>query len=214
MQNAHPPFPLSHSCCTLHVHHSLSLAVKCSFSLSLVSLLLHVVCAPYPVPCCTMLISPSLGSCLLHTAYAPQPVPCCAVLVQHKVNQDGSTEPELTPCAQAQGDRKDQLRRLIGKAKEDWKATDHPNWSIRDMDSADFLDSHMLPGQVGPTTLFPLARFAVLGCMARAATTLYWACCALLCTLCCLLSCRLGQTLSAHPSFATDRCEYNINDHQ
>lgn len=61
---------------------------------------------------------------------------------------DGKLEPELTPCGQAQGDKKDQLRRLISKAKEDWKAPDHPNWSIRDMDSAEFLDSHLQPGQV------------------------------------------------------------------
>lgn len=68
--------------------------------------------------------------------------------MQHKVLPDGKLEPELTPCGQAQGDKKDQLRRLISKAKEDWKAPDHPNWSIRDMDSAEFLDSHLQPGQV------------------------------------------------------------------
>jgi hypothetical protein len=71
-----------------------------------------------------------------------------AVLVQHKVLGNGSTEPDLTPCSQAQGEKREALRRLIHKAKEDWKATDHPNWSIRDMDSAAFLDSHMQPGQV------------------------------------------------------------------
>ncbi|KAL0051109.1 hypothetical protein WJX82_002198 [Trebouxia sp. C0006] len=69
------------------------------------------------------------------------------VLVQHKVLGNGSTEPDLTPCSQAQGEKREALRRLIHKAKEDWKATDHPNWSIRDMDSAAFLDSHMQPGQ-------------------------------------------------------------------
>ncbi|DBB00136.1 TPA: PSII 6.1 kDa protein, variant 2 [Trebouxia sp. C0004] len=69
------------------------------------------------------------------------------VLVQHKVLPSGTTEPDLTPCSQAQGEKRDMLRRLIHKAKEDWKATDHPNWSIRDMDSAAFLDSHMQPGQ-------------------------------------------------------------------
>ena len=68
--------------------------------------------------------------------------------MQHKVLPDGEPKPELTPCAQAQGDKKDQLRRLICKAKEDWMAPDHPNWSIRDMDSADFLDSYLQPGQV------------------------------------------------------------------
>lgn len=74
----------------------------------------------------------------------------CAVLVQHQVLPDGSMEPELTPCGQAQGDKKEQLRRLISKAKEDWRAADHPNWSIRDMDSAHFLDSNLQPGaQVG-----------------------------------------------------------------
>ena len=70
-------------------------------------------------------------------------------MVQHKVLPDGTTQPDLTPCSQAQGEKKDILRRLMGKAKEDWKAADHPNWSIRDMDSADFLDSHLQPGQVG-----------------------------------------------------------------
>lgn len=77
-----------------------------------------------------------------------QCVGCHAVLVQHKVLSDGSTQPDLTPCAQAQGDKRDQLRRLISKAKEDWKAAEHPNWSIRDMDSTDFLDCHLQPGQV------------------------------------------------------------------
>lgn len=72
------------------------------------------------------------------------------MLVQHQVLPDGSMEPELTPCGQAQGEKKEQLRRLMGKAKEDWKAADHPNWSIRDMDSAHFLDSNLQPGlQVG-----------------------------------------------------------------
>ena len=71
-----------------------------------------------------------------------------AVLVQHKVLPNGTTEPDLTPCSQAQGEKREALRRLIHKAKEDWKATDHANWSIRDMDSAAFLDSHVQPGQV------------------------------------------------------------------
>lgn len=69
------------------------------------------------------------------------------VLVQHKVLPNGTTEPDLTPCSQAQGEKREALRRLIHKAKEDWKATDHANWSIRDMDSAAFLDSHVQPGQ-------------------------------------------------------------------
>ncbi|KAL0038779.1 hypothetical protein WJX79_007340 [Trebouxia sp. C0005] len=69
------------------------------------------------------------------------------VLVQHKVLPGGTTEPDLTPCSQAQGEKREALRRLMHKAKEDWKATDHPNWSIRDMDSAAFLDPHMQPGQ-------------------------------------------------------------------
>lgn len=71
-----------------------------------------------------------------------------AVLVQHKVLADGTTEPDLTQCSQAQGETRDIVRRLISKAKEDWKGPDHLNWSIRDMDSAAFLDSHMQPGQV------------------------------------------------------------------
>lgn len=92
----------------------------------------------------------------------------CAVLVQHKVLGDGTTQPDLTPCSQAQGDKKDILRRLMSKAKEDWKATDHPNWSIRDMDSADFLDSHIQPGQVSAITTFSM-------CIADAC--LGWMCC-------------------------------------
>ena len=71
-----------------------------------------------------------------------------AVLVQHKVLADGTTAPDLTQCSQAQGETRDVVRRLISKAKEDWKGADHLNWSIRDMDSAAFLDSHMQPGQV------------------------------------------------------------------
>lgn len=74
---------------------------------------------------------------------------CCAVLVQYKMLLDGSMQPELTPCAEAQGEQKELLRRLISKAKEDWKAADHPHWTIRDMDSTEFLDSHLQPGQVG-----------------------------------------------------------------
>lgn len=73
------------------------------------------------------------------------PVP--AVLVQHKVLADGSTQPDLTPCGQVMGDDKEVLKRLVAQAKEDWKAADHPNWSVRDMDSSQFLDS-MQPGQV------------------------------------------------------------------
>lgn len=73
----------------------------------------------------------------------------CAVLVQNTRRPDGSLGPELTPCGQTQGDQKTHLQRLIGRAKEDWGALDHPNWSIRDVDSSDFLDSNLQPGQVG-----------------------------------------------------------------
>ena len=70
-----------------------------------------------------------------------------AVLVQHKVAADGSTQPELTPCGQVSEAQREVLRRLVAQAKEDWLLTDHPNWSVRDMDSSHFLDS-MQPGQV------------------------------------------------------------------
>ena len=72
-----------------------------------------------------------------------------AVLVQHKMLPDGTTQPDLTPCGQVVGDQKEVLRKLITQAKEDWLAVDHPNWSVRDMDSGQFLDS-MQPGQVCP----------------------------------------------------------------
>ena len=76
----------------------------------------------------------------------------CAVLVQHKVLPDGSQapQPDLTPCGQAQGPKRDIMRRLVAKAKEDWRADNHPNWSIRDTDSGVFLDS-LQPGQVVPS---------------------------------------------------------------
>ncbi|KAL3138459.1 PSII 6.1 kDa protein, variant 2 [Trebouxia sp. C0010 RCD-2024] len=69
------------------------------------------------------------------------------ILVQNTRRPDGSLGPELTPCGQTQGDQKTHLQRLIGRAKEDWGALDHPNWSIRDVDSSDFLDSNLQPGQ-------------------------------------------------------------------
>ncbi|KAL3143125.1 PSII 6.1 kDa protein [Trebouxia sp. C0009 RCD-2024] len=69
------------------------------------------------------------------------------MLVQNTRRPDGSLGPELTPCGQTQGDQKAHTQRLIGKAKEDWGTLDHPNWSIRDVDSSDFLDSHLQPGQ-------------------------------------------------------------------
>ena len=71
------------------------------------------------------------------------------MLVQHKLLPEGgySAQPEMTLCSQAQGNKREAVKRLTVKAKEDWKAADHPNWSIRDMDSADFLDN-VQPGQV------------------------------------------------------------------
>lgn len=72
---------------------------------------------------------------------------CAAVLVQHKLGADGVTQPDLTPCGQVSEAQREVLRRLVGQAKEDWLLTDHPNWSVRDMDSSHFLDS-MQPGQV------------------------------------------------------------------
>lgn len=67
--------------------------------------------------------------------------------MQHRVLPDGTTQPDLTPCGQVLGDHKEVLRKLVVQAKEDWMAVDHPNWSVRDMDSGQFLDS-MQPGQV------------------------------------------------------------------
>lgn len=75
------------------------------------------------------------------------------MLVQHRVLPDGTTQPDLTPCGQVAGNQKEVLRKLVVQAKEDWKAPDHPNWSVRDMDSGQFLDS-MQPGQVSGHRVF------------------------------------------------------------